>query len=68
MKFSTPRSSKSYMTNGAAPKLSIETAREIKRRSEAGATNPQLAKEYGVKTDTIRRAIVRAAFASGGAE
>jgi hypothetical protein len=69
MRLSNPRttgltsSTKSYMTNGAAPKLSIETAREIKRRSDAGASNPELAKAYGVKTDTIRRAILRAAFA-----
>ena len=69
MSFTNPRttnalhSTAAYRSNGRKPILDDVTALEIKRRSDAGASNPELAKEYGVKTDTIRRAILRAAFA-----
>jgi hypothetical protein len=69
MTFTHPRttnalhSSAAYRSNGRKPILDDATALEIKRKADAGASNPELAKEYGVKTDTIRRVIVRAAFA-----
>lgn len=57
---------KSYIGNGKKPLFDDETAREIKRKADAGATSTVLANEYGVRPHTIRLAIQRAEFGKVG--
>lgn len=44
-------------SNGEPNKLSLEAAREIRKRSEAGASLSALSKEYGVTTSSIHAVI-----------
>ncbi len=53
---------RTHVGNGRKPTVDDATTLEIKRKKDAGRTDVELAEEYGLKSDTIRRALLRAEF------